>query len=154
MPLAPSVLVPLPSAETQSEAPYAEGNRLFIPQINVDAEIIEGEDIDVLRSKEGVWHDPTTGDPELGGNMVLAGHRFQYLPPNTHTFYHLDKLKISELIKVYWQGKEYVYEISKIFEVLPEEVWIKSETPNELTLYTCTPLFTSEKRLVVKAKLV
>ncbi len=87
---------------------------------------------------------------------MIAGHRFQYLPPNTHTFYNLDKLKIGDKLKVFWNGIEFTYEVFKTFEVFPNEVWIRNPEGNEkeLTLYTCTPIYTSEKRLVVKAKMI
>jgi LPXTG-site transpeptidase (sortase) family protein len=132
-----------------------EGNRLFIPKIGVDTQILEGLSEKIISVEEGAWRDPNTAVPTIQGNMVIAGHRFQYLPPNTTTFYHLDKLENGDTIKVYWEGKEYIYEVNNIFEVTPDQIWIKEQgSENELTLYTCTPVFTSEKRLVVKAKLI
>jgi sortase A len=131
------------------------GNRLFIPKIGVDTQILEGLSEKILSVKEGAWRDPNTAAPTIEGNMVIAGHRFQYLPPNTTTFYHLDKLTVGDTVRVYWEGKEYVYEVNNIFEVEPDQIWIKEQgSEKELTLYTCTPVFTSEKRLVVKAKLI
>jgi LPXTG-site transpeptidase (sortase) family protein len=133
------------------------GNRLQIPKIGVDTKIIEGLSEKIMTVKEGAWRDPNTAVPTIEGNMVIAGHRFQYLPPNTTTFYHLDKLIVGDTIKVYWEGKEYIYKVNQIFEVEPEGTWIKEQEDTgikEITLYTCTPIYTSEKRLVVKATLV
>lgn len=170
LPILPAIFIALLPAEISAQPPYSystvqvdsgtekiyetKGNRLYIPQIGVDTEIVEGMNIDVLAKQEGVWRDPTTSTPGKPGNMVLAGHRFQFLPPNTNTFYHLDKLKLGQTVSIFWLGKQYGYEIYQIFEVNPDEVWIKDpkEKIDELTLYTCTPIFTSAKRLIIKAK--
>lgn len=89
--------------------------------------------------------------------MVIAGHRFQYLPPNTNTFYNLEDLKLDDKIIVFWKGKNYVYQVYSTFEVTPEETGIRDnnpDIPHEITLYTCTPLYTSQNRFIVKAKLI
>lgn len=132
------------------------GNRLVIPKIGVDAEILEGNSEDVMLIKEGVWREPFGTDPSQIGNMILAGHRFQYLPPNTKTLYNLDQIQVGDKFLVYWEGKDYAYEVHSVFEVLPHQTEIRdaSEIPNEITIYTCTPIFTSEKRLVVKARMI
>jgi len=132
-------------------------NKLVIPKIGVDSDIIEGSTLDVLLSHEGVWHEPPSVTPDKVGNMVIAGHRFQYLPPNTHTFYDLDQITKGDKIIIFWNKKSYVYEVYLTETVTPDRIDIKNndkKIPHELTLYTCTPLYTSEDRLVVKAKLV
>jgi len=53
---------------------------------------------------------------------------------------------------VYWKGIRYDYKVRETKIVLPSEVSILHNTPNnQVTLFSCTPLFTSEKRLVVIA---
>lgn len=133
-----------------------DGNRLFIPKIGVETKILEGNSLDVLLKEEGVWREPDTLKPGTFGNMTLAGHRFQYIPPNTATLYNLDKLQIDDEVRIYWEGKELKYKINRVFEVNPDEVWIKDQPTDaeEITIYTCTPIYTSEKRLVIKAKLI
>lgn len=144
--------------EAAEEFYVTDGNRLYIPKIGVDSKILEGSTLDVLSEQEGVWREPNTAKPNdsIPGNMVIAGHRFQYLPPNRTTFYNLNKLKTNDNIQVYWDGKVHHYEIYKIFEVEPDQVEVRSlETDSEgseITLYTCTPIFSSKKRLVVKAR--
>lgn len=132
-------------------------NRLIIPVIGIDTEILEGNDLTVLEKEEGVWRFPLGKNPTQLGNMTLAGHRFQYLPPNTSTFYNLDKLKENDSVIVLWNGHYYAYQIFKIFEVYPTEIHIENDDanhPREITLYTCTPLGSAAKRLVVKAELI
>lgn len=147
---------PVSYSQEDSRKYVTDGNRLFISKIDVDSKILEGESEDVMNVEEGVWRDPLSTNPTSLGNMVIAGHRFQYLPPNTTTFYNLDKLENGDIIKVYWEGIEYIYVVSNIFEVDADEVWIKDQpkdSKQEITIYTCTPIYTSEKRLVVKAEL-
>jgi sortase A len=128
-----------------------EDNRILIPVIGVDSPIVEGDS--EISLNQGVWHRPNTGNPEDGGNIVLTGHRFQYLPPNNLTFYHLDKVEEGDQIIVYWNEIEYDYVVTETFIVEPDSVEIEEDSAYPLlTLYTCTPLWTAEKRLVVRAE--
>jgi len=125
-------------------------NKLIIPKIGVDIDISEGNEEWALQY--GAWHRPSTGDPVNGGNMVLTGHRFRYLPPNNTTFYHLDKLEDGDVMTIMWDNQRYDYIIEKTFVVEKTAIEIESqEEDGILTLYTCTPLWSSSKRLVVKA---
>jgi sortase A len=127
-------------------------NRLVIPSIYVNAPINEGDNLDDL--KYGMLRRPNTSTPIKGGNTVVIGHRRQYTS-GPLTFYNLDKLKVNDILLVYWEGREYEYKVFEIFEVNPDRVDIEDNTIESiLTLYTCTPLWTSERRLVVKAKLL
>ncbi len=138
------------------------GNRLVIPKIGVDSAILEGNELEVLDQYEGVWREPGSGDPLSLSNMVLAGHRFQYLPPNTVTFYHLDKLTEGDKIIVYWKEdgiiKDYIYQINRTLMVNPSDTYVRnhnSTNGKEITLYTCGPeVGANNKRIVVKGTLI
>jgi LPXTG-site transpeptidase (sortase) family protein len=132
-------------------------NRLVISKIGVDSAIVEGSDLIVLNTHEGVWRDPASATPDTIGNMVIAGHRLQYLPPITTTFYNLDKLAVGDRILVFWKKKSYVYEVISTRTLTPDHVEVTEndpKIPHELTLYTCTPLATRTNRLVIQAKLI
>jgi len=132
-------------------------NVLSIPKLGIKTNIIEGETLDVLDTYEGVWRENSTSTPLVAGNMVLAGHRFQYLPPNTNTFYNLEEMKVGDDIYVEWQGRTFWYKVFNTMLVNPDQIEIRNADPNlvrEITLYTCTPLYTSDKRFVVKANLI
>jgi LPXTG-site transpeptidase (sortase) family protein len=130
-----------------------EGNRLVIPTIGVNVAVVEGNDESAL--SRGVWRRPKSSTPDVGGNTVITGHRFQYMPPNNKTFYNLNKVKKDAKIFLYWKGKEYIYIVSDIFIVEPEQVEIEANTQeNILTLYTCHPLWTADKRYVVRGELL
>ncbi len=137
--------------ENNNDREIPEENTLVIPAVGIDVNVVEGESDDALNY--GAWHRPNTSNPEVGGNMVITGHRFRYLPPSNLTFYHLDKVQEGDDIIVYWEGKEYDYVVTEIFVVEPEEVHIEADTASpRLTLYTCTPLWTAKQRLVVVAE--
>jgi sortase A len=124
-------------------------NTLVIPKINVDAPILDGADAQTLN--RGFWRRPKTSTPDKGGNTVITGHRFLYTSgPNT--FYDLNKVIKGDDIIVYWGGKEYSYRVDEVKVVEPEDIEIEEFTNyTVLTLYTCTPIWTSKQRLVVRA---
>lgn len=130
-------------------APVPDENTLIIPDIDVKTTILEGQSAQVLMN--GIWHRPGTGTPDTGGNTVLVGHRFLYTS-GPHTFYHLDKLKVNDPITIYWKGKRYSYIIDSSTITSDDSFEIEQSTAQPvLTLYTCTPLFSVDKRLVVRA---
>lgn len=127
-------------------------NKVVIPSIGVNGVIYEGTTAATLNN--GIWRRPNTSTPAKGGNTVLTAHRFLY-DSGPITFYHLDKVKIGDKIYVLWNNQRYEYQINEITEVLPTQVEVEANTSDSiLTLYTCTPLWTAEKRLVVRAKLL
>lgn len=137
------------NAEEKEQIPKA--NTLVIPKMYLREEIHEGVYADTL--SKGVWRRPHTSAPDIGGNTVLAGHRFMY--SNQAVFYHLDKITVGDQVVIYWDGAKYEYHVVRIYEVDPTAVEIENDT-NEprLTIYTCTPLWTVQKRLVIQAALM
>ncbi len=139
------------------ESRYADfdldGNRLVIPSIGVHIAVVEGTDESVLY--RGAWRRPNSSTPDQGGNTVITGHRFHYIPPNNRTFYNLNKLKKDAKVFVFWNEKEYVYQVYDSFIVKPEQTEIEGPMDgNILTLYTCHPLWTADQRLVVRGRLL
>lgn len=129
-----------------------KSNTLYIPKINFDGEIFESDNPDGLEN--GAWRRPETSTPDQGSNTVIVAHRFGYFT-GIDDFYHLDKLEVGDLIFVFWNEKEYIYKVFLDTEVLPSATSIEDESDESiLTLYTCAPLYTWDKRLVIKAKLI
>lgn len=140
-----------------STPPGLEGNRLYVPQINVDVAVSEGGDQSAL--EKGAWHrNPDNGNPERGGNFVLSAHRFQlgYTPMETRAkspFYNLDKLKVGDELFVDWNGKRYAYEVNRRYQVDRRAVEIEAATDeSKLTLYSCDLRGEKAGREVVEAK--
>lgn len=137
-----------PAVEKKEEIVPAE-NRLIIPEIGVDAPILESESPAIL--DQGIWRRPNTSTPDLGGNMVLVGHRFMYTSGPT-TFYLLPKMKVGDTITVYWKKTKYSYVVKNIEVVEPTAIEVEAPSSDTmLTLYTCTPLWNPTQRFVIKA---
>ena len=51
------------------------------------------------------------------------------------------------------EGKAYRYQVSEVMEVNPDDVWVMGQVVGRdmVTLQTCTPIPTFEKRLIVRA---
>lgn len=138
------------SANSAENEQIPKENTLVIPSLYLREVIHEGMYANTL--SKGVWRRPHTSAPDIGGNTVLAGHRFMY--SDQAVFYHLDKITVGDQLVIYWDGAKYEYHVVRIYEVDPTAVEIENDT-NEprLTIYTCTPLWTVEKRLVIQATL-
>lgn len=134
---------------------YTSGpNRLSIPSIGVEQEIMEAVSIEEIHEK--VWRRPNTSMPDIGGNTVLVAHRYASIGGyRSSTFYHLPKILPGDKIYVTWDKVKYTYEVLDTQVVDPQDLWVEEPTDASiLTLYTCTPLWTSDKRFVVRAKLL
>jgi len=143
-----AVSLPVPQADKKEDRP--KDNILVIPRLSMRQQIFEGGTTATLH--QGLWRRPASSTPPSGGNTVIIGHRFTYSDPAV--FYHLDKVAIGDPITVYWQQQRYDYQVISKQVVLPADTAVERNTANpELTLYTCTPLWTSRDRLVIVARL-
>jgi LPXTG-site transpeptidase (sortase) family protein len=137
------------------ETEYLESpDRVIIPKIGVNAPIIASQSAAYGLSK-GSWLVPNTSTPDKGGNTVITGHRFKYLPPNNLTFYLFDKLETGDMFSVMWHDKAYYYRIKEVKIVDKTEISILNQT-NEpvVTMFTCHPIYSTEQRLVVVGELI
>ena len=73
----------------------------------------------------------------VNGNLIIAGHSGNY---NNSYFNDLYKLSIDDTITVHYQGKDYIYKITKIYnEKKTGTVRIlRNRNKTSLTLITCT----------------
>ena len=121
---------------------------LNIPKINLEIGIIEGvryEDI-----KYVVGHFPGSPMPGEKGNFSIAGHRISYFG---QAFKDIDKLEKGDKVKVTYNGKEYTYEVTDMYEVTPNETEALNPTKDAtITIVTCTT--DAKNRVIVKGKLV
>ena len=158
--LAPTVsLSTVKPIKADSLKPAAAGdNRVIIPKIGVN--IPYGSD-GVKSLDEGAWwRYPERGNPEKGGNFIIAAHRFSIQPTPGETiikspFYHIDKISLGDQVLVDYNGKRYGYTIDKIFNVKPNQTEIEAPIPNDqsrLTLYSCDLGGSAEGRVVLYGK--
>ncbi|MBT4917121.1 sortase [Candidatus Peregrinibacteria bacterium] len=143
-------------------------DRLIIPRINknipivrISSEALVRRDWNALETEMqgalqgGVVHYPGTGLPGQGGNIAITGHS-SYFPWDDGRFKDvfalLHEVVEGDKLVVYHDQEKYLYEINAIDVVLPQDIDILKQTPEEkLTLITCTPIGTNYKRLVVTA---
>jgi len=135
---------------TAAHAPIPADNRLKIDRLGMDQIIHDGPTASEL--SKGVWLVPQTSTPDKKSNTVIIGHRFTYAGPAV--FYFLDKIQLHDTIVVDWRHKEYTYQVRHMQIVPPTDIAVqKPSRTAELTLYTCTPLWTAKNRLVIVAPL-
>jgi sortase A len=110
---------------------------------------------------QGVIHLPGTSYPWSDTperNVYLAGHRLGWPGTGSHlVFYRLDELGRGDRITLRdREGGRYDYRVIESFEVGPLERWVTGRVRGRdlLTLQTCTPIPTFEKRLIVRAERV
>lgn len=126
--------------------------KLHINSIEVEGNIFEGTDSNTMN--KGFWHFPISQLPGEKGNFVVIGHRYAKLPPSKDTFFNLDKVKVGDRIKVLQNTNEYTYIVTDTKEVEKNDISVlKDYNDYRMTLITCTPLWTSDRRLVITAKL-
>lgn len=140
--------------------------KLIIPKINVDVPAVYGVGSDhasqMAAMEKGVAHFAIPGAnsiPGQIGNTVLAGHSSNDLLDNgsyKFIFVQLDKLNTGDMIYANYEGKRYSYSVTKKEVVKPSEV-AKLTYPADkpvMTLITCVPIGTADKRLLVTAEQV
>ena len=106
----------------------------------------------------GVGHVPDTSLPwseTPQRNVYIEGHRIGWPATGSHlVFYHLNKLSSGdEVVLKNRDGEAYSYRVSEKLRVNPDDVWVMGEVVGRdmVTLQTCTPIPTFEKRLIVRA---
>lgn len=160
--LAPNLPIDGKSADATAqklvtEKPGMNGNRLYVPQINIDVAVVEGTDVSTV--EKGAWHrQPQNGNPEEGGNFVLSAHRFNLgLTPQqtraTSPFFHIGELQNGDQIFVDWGAKRYAYKVTRKYDVPRTATEIEARSDDaKLTLYSCDWRGEAAGRYVVEAK--
>lgn len=135
-----------------------------IPIVRVSSDSLIKRDWDALENemqkalRDGVVHYPGTSLPGQTGNVVVTGHS-SYFPWDPGKFKDVFAL-LHDVVKgdrivVYYNQDKYIYEVNDIKVVLPDNIEILKQTPDDrITLITCTPVGTNLKRLIVTAKLI
>lgn len=127
-------------------------SRIKIPKLGVDKVLVGGVDAESLKKGPGLF--PKSPLPGQLGNVAIAGHRTTYGAP----FEDLDKIVVGDEIVFETPAGTRTYRVhKKPYNVFPSNVEVVATTDPlraTLTLVTCTPKFTSWKRLIVEAELV
>jgi sortase A len=138
--------------------------RLIIPKINVDAPVVY--DVPSLAEatiqnalKSGVIHYPIPGasaNPGEKGNSVFLGHSSNDVFDDggyKFIFVQLEQMRVGDTFYINYNGTRYTYSVSSTETILPTEVTklIRPADKPMVTLVTCTPVGTAEKRFLVHA---
>jgi sortase A len=149
-----------PTAPPPVEVPSAGDAvaTLDIPRLGLSQVVIEGVNVDDLRSGPG--HYPATPLPGQAGNAAIAGHRTTYGAP----FGELDQLAVGDEIHLRTVQGDFTYAVSTLpFVVSPDDGSVLDPQPDAgrpgenvatLTLTTCNPKYSAAERLIVQASLV
>jgi sortase A len=144
--------------------------RLIIPKINVDVPVVysgtmgatqeQTHERQMAAMEKGVaWFGipGANSKPGQNGNTVLSGHSSNDWLDNGEykfIFARLERMQINDTLYLNYKGTRYAYNVYDKKVVLPTELdalRVSNDKPI-LTLITCTPLGTSEKRLLIYAE--
>ncbi len=145
------------------EVGFLSDLNLKISKINVDVPIVfdvsgEKERDYFLALEKGVAHLKQTSKPGEKGNMVIFGHSSAEIgAPGDYNqvFAKLGELEENDEIVFYnnKEKEEFVYLVYASQIVGSDDVSIIQKTEEDrLTLFTCWPIGSDEKRLVIYAK--
>jgi LPXTG-site transpeptidase (sortase) family protein len=129
---------------------------LSISELNIYSAVVAVGQTEV---KKSLVHYPGTALPGDYGNTVIFGHSVLpifYNPKNYETIFStLPTLELGSEINIYFDGVEYLYIVEDYYEVGPDEVSVLEQRFNEqiLSLITCVPPGTYQKRGIIKARL-
>jgi len=140
--------------------------RMIIPKINIDAPVIYGigpdEKSQLIAMERGIAHfsiPKANAVPGQIGNAVFAAHSSNDVFATgdyKFVFAQNEKLTKGDIIYMNYESKRYTYSVTSTEVVLPHEVskvQLDTDKPM-LTLVSCVPLGTAEKRLLVFAEQV
>lgn len=103
--------------------------------------------------KRGPGHFPDRPLPGQLGNSAIAGHRTTYGAP----FFDVDDLQPGDEIVATTLSGRFTYRVTEQRIVASNEYWVVATTdPTKatLTLISCDPKYTAQKRIVIFSELV
>jgi sortase A len=121
--------------------------QLFIPDLDIDAPIFQGADVEAL--KNGVGQVLNGANPtDDTGNVALAAHNDVY----GALFEHIDQLEVGDVIQLQTQNQLYNYYVTHWEQVEPTEIRVlENQDAPMVTLISCYPYGVNNKRYIVYA---
>ena len=150
-----------PEKEVPKEgvAPPSKKLMLTVPSLGLaDVKVGDSPEQSYL-DREGIMHLSGTGFPyQKGSNTYIAAHAIGYAESRvTYAFRDLEEMQNGDLVTVRdAAGKTYQYRVYESMIVDPEDTWVTEpvEGKKTITLQTCWPEPSFEKRLIVRAEIV
>lgn len=152
-----------PNTQSRPITPASEAFGIVIPKIGANAKVIA--DVNPFDSNEyqraltrGVAHAKGSAKPGSNGNIFLFSHssvNFYEAARFNSVFYLINKLNEHDPIDLYYNGAQFRYTVTKKQMVSPTSIQFmlpKSIGAETLTLMTCWPPGTTQKRLLIIAE--
>jgi LPXTG-site transpeptidase (sortase) family protein len=119
------------------------GARVTIKRIGISTRLVDGTNMGAL--KRGAWRQPPSARPGEAGNTVIAGHRIK------SQFRRLKEARRGDLVTVTYGGYKRRYRVKSIHTVSGRKMssLLTRGGVETLTLYTCTTMWSGDKRTVV-----
>ncbi len=150
--------------DPNANIPVGPESKMIIPKINVDAPIVynvgPSEKEQLAAMANGIAHVRYPGAlamPGQVGNAVFSAHSSSDWSDSGEykfIFVQLERLTKDDVIYINYNSKRYAYKVFETKTVLPSDINSLKYTGNDpiITLITCTPLGTAQKRFLVFAK--
>jgi sortase A len=123
--------------------------KIRIPSIGVNRTVVSSVLLSQLQ--RGPGHYPETPLPGQAGNVAIAGHRTTWGQP----FHNIDKIEDGDQIFFETLYGEFVYEVTDLFIVQPDQVEILEDYgDNRVTLIACHPKYSAAERIIAVGELV
>jgi sortase A len=123
--------------------------KIRIPSIGVNRTVVSSVLLSQLQ--RGPGHYPETPMPGKKGNVAIAGHRTTFGQP----FHNIDKVENGDQIIFETVQGEFVYEVTDLFIVKPNQVEILEDFgDNRVTLIACHPKYSAAERIIAVGELV
>ncbi len=143
--------------QAKADGPAPKDNRIIIPEVLVDAPIIEGFTEEALEI--GIGHVIDSAVPGVKGNTILAGHNYAYFVSGDQNLFSLLHLIDEDTpIYIFWEGRRYTYKMVDKRTVPRDDPSILLPTSYEqLTLIASasswdSATISSTRRLLIRAK--
>lgn len=152
--------------DPNAEVPVGPEPRMIIPKINVDAPTVynvgPSNEEQLKAMADGIAHvkyPGATAEPGQVGNAVYSGHSSSDWTDSgayKFIFVQLERLTVDDVIYINHNSKRYAYKVFETKTVEPSNISSLNYTGDEpiITLITCTPLGTADKRFLVFARQV
>lgn len=152
--------------DPNADVPVSAESKMVIPKINVDAPVVMNvgptNEEQLAAMANGIAHVRYPGAssvPGQVGNTVFSAHSSSDWTDTgayKFIFVQLERLAVDDVIYVNYESKRYSYKVYDLKVVTPQDIGALNYTGDKpiITLITCTPLGTAEKRLLVFAEQV
>lgn len=136
---------------TKTRQNYVDGDLVLrIPRLDLETPVMNGTDEESLKNGVGLYEYAQLPG-ENNCNVSIAGHRDIY----GCEFYSIDQITDGDLLYLINQDTVYTYQYKQT-EIVEADDWgpIYCKDYSCLTLTSCHPIGTSQKRIIVTAELI